>query len=62
MNRSFLQIMREAYIARRAGVSVPVALMSVMDDDADWDVIWERLMRAARLDRALKKFRVGQRS
>jgi hypothetical protein len=52
---TFLQIMREAYRARRAGVSVQVALMSVLDDD-DWEVLWQRLMEAARLDSALKKY------
>jgi hypothetical protein len=57
MNRSFLQIMREAYNGRMAGMSVFVALASTMDDDADWEVLWQRLMEAARLDKALKRYR-----
>lgn len=55
---TFLQIMREAYRARQAGVSVPVALMSVLGvNDDDWEVLWQRMMEAARLDSALKKYK-----
>ena len=56
MSRTFLQLMREAYRARRAGVSAFVALCSVMQDRDDCEVIWERLMRAAKLDRAIQKY------
>jgi hypothetical protein len=54
---TFLQIMREAYLARRAGVSAQVALMSACGNDDDcWRVIWERLMKSAILERSLKRF------
>lgn len=52
---TFLQIMRELWIARRAGVSMQAAMLSL--DDADWEVIWSRLLQCARLDRSLKKYR-----
>jgi hypothetical protein len=58
---TFLQIMREAYIARRAGVSAAVALMAACHDDTDWDVLWDRLVQAARLDSSLKKYARRQR-
>jgi len=54
---TFLQIMREAYIARRAGVSAAVAIMAACgDDDDNWNVLWDRLVQAARLDSSLKKY------
>ena len=56
MNRNLRQIMREAYIARKAGLSAFVALSSTMDDD-DWDVIWHRLMTLSMLDKSLDKYR-----
>lgn len=56
MNRSFLQIMREAYVSRKAGLSVFTSLASTMDDD-DWETLWQRLMQAARLDKSLQKYR-----
>lgn len=52
MNR-FLEIMREAVRARQAGVSAPVALMASCDDDDDWNVIFERLLGAARMEQSL---------
>lgn len=54
--RTFLQIMREAYLARKAGVSAVVALTSTCSD-AEFEVIWERLMKTARLEGSLKKYR-----
>lgn len=59
--RSFLQIMREAYLARKAGVSAAVALASTCGNDRDWEVVFDRLMLAARLDKALKKYKPGKR-
>lgn len=52
---TFLQVMRHLYRSRKAGVSLQAAMLAL--DDADWDVIWHRLMEAARLDRALLKYR-----
>lgn len=57
--RTFLQIIREAVIARKAGLSVFVALASTCSDD-DWRVIWERLMKAAELEQSIKRRRPGQ--
>lgn len=55
---TFLQIMREAFIARRAGVSPQVALMAACgDDDTAWAVIFDRLLKAASLEKSLKRFR-----
>lgn len=54
--RTFLQIMRDAYAARRSGVSAAVALMSTCSD-AEFEVVWERLMKTARLEKSLKKYR-----
>lgn len=54
--RTFLQIMREAYIGRKAGLSVFVALASTMNDD-DWEVLWRRMTQVAKLDSSLKKYR-----
>lgn len=48
--------MREAYLARKAGVSAVVALTSTCSD-AEFEVIWERLMKTARLEGSLKKYR-----
>ncbi|MBO0715930.1 MAG: hypothetical protein J2P55_01160 [Rhizobiales bacterium] len=54
---TFLQIMREAYIMRRAGVSAQVALMAACgEDDRCWNLLWHRLMQAAILERNLKRF------
>lgn len=58
--RSFLQIMREAYLARKAGVSAAVALASTCGNDDDWQVIFDRLMLAASLEQSLKKYKPGR--
>ena len=54
--RSFIEIMHQAAVARRAGVSVPVALLSFMTDD-DWQTVWDRLVSSARLERSLIRMR-----
>lgn len=58
--RTFLQIMRDAFIARKAGLSVFVSLASTCND-ADWQVIWDRLMKTAELEQSIKKRQPGQR-
>jgi len=58
---TFLQIMRDVYLARRSGVSVQVALMTACRSDDDWEVIYNKLAQAARLEQALKKFKPGAR-
>jgi len=56
--RSFLAIMRDALTCRQAGCSAAVALMTACgNDDDDWETIFERLMKAARLDSRIKKMR-----
>jgi hypothetical protein len=59
--RTFRQIMRDAYLARKSGMSASVALMSACGDDDDWNVIFERLMSIARLERSLKRFTIPTR-
>lgn len=55
---TFLQIMREAFLARKAGVSPQVALMAACgDDQTNWNVIFDRLMKAADLDRSIRRFK-----
>lgn len=49
--------MREALLTRQAGVSSAVALMTVLEKDRDWDLIFARLLAAARLEKSLKRFR-----
>lgn len=62
MPRPFLEIMREVYIARRAGVSSAVAMMSVVGgDDKEWDLIVNRLFADARLMKSLARLRPNQR-
>lgn len=58
--RTFLQIMREAFIARKAGLSAAVALMSTCSD-AEFEVIWDRLAKAAELEQSIKRRKPGQR-
>lgn len=58
--RTFLQVMREAYLARKGGLSIFVALASTCSDD-DWKVIWDRLMKVAELDQSIKRRKPGQR-
>ena len=49
--------MREALLARQAGVSSAVALMTVIENDAEWNLVFSRLLAAARLEKSLKRLR-----
>lgn len=62
MPRPFLEIMREIYIARRSGLSAAVSMMSVIgQDDAEWELIVNRLFADASLMKSLKRLRPNQR-
>lgn len=49
--------MREAYRARKAGLSAALAIFAACGTDADWEIIWDRLMKAAELERSLERFK-----
>ena len=52
---TFLQVMRDVYRVRQAGVSLHVAFL--MLDDDELDVIWHRLVQVAMLDSRLRRYR-----
>jgi len=64
---TFLQIMREAYLMRRAGCSAAVAIMSACESDnkaeldLHWNIVFERLMSLARIERSMRDRGKGRR-
>jgi hypothetical protein len=58
--RSFRQIMRDIIEHRQAGLSIAVAVNSALDD-AEWQIIFDKLIWVARLEKALAKYKPGQR-
>lgn len=62
ITRSFAEIMRDVHVYRKAGGSSQVALgASIGVNDAEWDIIVNKLLATARLERSLRRFRPGQR-